>query len=56
VDTAAPSRRPQVGTRTPVLCDDGSDLAAAVQTIIEAGFDDLQRKAVVTAVSAAAPG
>jgi predicted ATPase len=43
VDTAAPSRRPQVGTRTPVLCDDGSDLAAAVQTIIEAGFDDLAR-------------
>jgi predicted ATPase len=26
-----------------VLADDGSDLAAAVQTIIEAGFDDLQR-------------
>jgi predicted ATPase len=26
-----------------VLSDDGSDLAAAVQTIIEAGFDDLQR-------------
>jgi predicted ATPase len=43
VDTAAPSRRPQVGTRTPVLCDDGSDLAGAVQTIIEAGFDDLAR-------------
>ena len=43
VDAAAPSRRTQVGTRTPVLSDDGSDLAAAVQTIIEAGFDDLQR-------------
>lgn len=39
-DAAAPARRPQVGTRTPVLADDGSDLAAAVQTIIEAGFDD----------------
>jgi predicted ATPase len=43
VDAAAPARRPQVGTRTPVLSDDGGDLAAAVQTIIEAGFDDLAR-------------
>jgi predicted ATPase len=43
VDAGAPARRPQVGTRTPVLCDDGSDLAAAIQTIIEAGFDDLDR-------------
>lgn len=42
VDAAAPSRLPHVGTRTPVLSDDGADLAAAVQTIIEAGFDDLQ--------------
>lgn len=43
VDAAAPSRHPQIGTRTPVLADDGSDLAAAIQTIIEAGFDDLPR-------------
>ncbi len=43
VDKDAPSRRPHVGTRTRVLADDGRDLAAAVQTIIEAGFDDLQR-------------
>lgn len=43
VDAGAPARHPQVGTRTPVLSDDGSDLAAAVQTIIEAGFDDLSR-------------
>ena len=43
VDAAAPSRLPHVGTRTPVLSDDGGDLAAAVQTIIEAGFDELQR-------------
>lgn len=40
VDASAPSRRPQVGTRTPVLSDDGRDVAAAVQTVIEAGFDD----------------
>jgi predicted ATPase len=43
VDAGAPARHPQVGTRTPVLSDDGHDLAAAMQTIIEAGFDDLAR-------------
>jgi predicted ATPase len=43
VDAGAPARRPQVGTRTPVLSDDGADLAAATQTIIEAGLDDLAR-------------
>jgi predicted ATPase len=43
VDALAPARQPQVGTRTPVLSDDGHDLAAAIQTIIEAGFDDLAR-------------
>ncbi|BBY79370.1 AAA family ATPase [Mycolicibacterium pulveris] len=43
VDASAPSRQRHVGTRTPVLSDDGSDLAAAIQTIIEAGHDDLQR-------------
>jgi predicted ATPase len=41
VDAGAPARHPQVGTRTPVLSDDGHDLAAAIQTIIEAGIDDL---------------
>jgi predicted ATPase len=34
-DAAAPARLAQVGTRTPVLADDGSDLAAALQTIRE---------------------
>jgi predicted ATPase len=53
VDRGAPSRLPQVGTRTAVLSNDGSDLAAAVQTIIEAGFDDLQR-AVADAFDGAA--
>ncbi|BBZ70224.1 AAA family ATPase [Mycobacterium paraseoulense] len=41
VDADAPARHPQVGTRTPVLADDGSNLAAAIQTIIEAGMDGL---------------
>ncbi|MEH3143926.1 MAG: AAA family ATPase [Methylobacterium frigidaeris] len=36
-DPDAPARRPQVGTRTPVLASDGSDLAAALRTIIEIG-------------------
>lgn len=43
VEAGAPARHPQVGTRTPVLSDDGSDLAAAIQTVIEAGFGDLDR-------------
>lgn len=36
-DQGAPSRSSIVGTRTPVLASDGSDLAAALQTIIEQG-------------------
>lgn len=36
-DRGAPARQPQVGTFTPVLAGDGSDLGAAVQTIIEIG-------------------
>jgi predicted ATPase len=43
VDAGAPARQPRVGTRTPALSDDGGDLAAAIQTIVEAGFDDLAR-------------
>jgi predicted ATPase len=36
-DADAPARRAHVGTRTPVLADDGRDLAAALQTIRENG-------------------
>jgi predicted ATPase len=48
VDRDAPARRPQVGTRTRRLADDGADVAAAWQTIREAGFgrrldDQVQR-------------
>ena len=32
-DADAPARSPQVGTYTPVLCDDGTDIAAAIETI-----------------------
>jgi predicted ATPase len=36
-DAAAPARASQIGTRTPVLSPDGSDVAAALQTIRETG-------------------
>ncbi|MGH8778573.1 AAA family ATPase [Paraburkholderia sp.] len=36
-DAEAPVRLPQIGTHTPVLSDDGTDLAAALQTIREIG-------------------
>jgi len=36
-DREAPARRPQVGTFTPILAGDGSDIGAALQTIIEVG-------------------
>jgi predicted ATPase len=32
-DLDAPARSPQVGTYTPVLCNDGTDIAAAIETI-----------------------
>jgi predicted ATPase len=38
-DQASPLRQPQIGVQTPVLSDDGSDLAAALQTVIETGDD-----------------
>ena len=36
-DADAPARQSQIGTRTPVLGNDGADLAAAIQTIREIG-------------------
>ncbi len=42
VDRDAPARRPQVGTRTWSLADDGADLAAAWRTIEEHGGSPLQ--------------
>lgn len=51
-DADAPVRSPQVGTRTPILGNDGSDLAAAIQTIREIGADDL----LVAAIEDAFPG
>ncbi|ABC30816.1 predicted ATPase [Hahella chejuensis KCTC 2396] len=51
-DRDAPARKPQLGTRTPVLHHDGRDLAAAVQTIREIGDSE----ALDAAISDAFPG
>jgi predicted ATPase len=51
-DADAPARRSQTGTRTLVLNPDGSDLAAALQTIRENGDD----KGLDRAVEEAFPG
>lgn len=51
-DADAPARSPQIGTHTPILGNDGDDLAAAVQTIVEIG----DRDALAAAVTDAFPG
>lgn len=51
-DADAPARSPQLGTRTPILSNDGADLAAAIQTILEVGDAD----GLDAAVSDAFPG
>jgi predicted ATPase len=51
-DVTARSRAPQPGVRTPVLADDGHDLAAALATIEEMGHGP----ALHDAVAAAFPG
>jgi predicted ATPase len=51
-DVDAPARLPQIGTHTPVLSNDGADLAAALQTIREIG----NPVALDSAISDAFPG
>lgn len=51
-DREAPTRLPQIGTRTPVLHHDGRDVAAALQTIREIG----DSAALDTAIEDAFPG
>jgi len=51
-DTDAPARSAQIGTRTPVLANDGVDLAAAIETIREIGDE----AALMAAVEDAFPG
>lgn len=48
-DTDAPARASQIGTHTPVLGHEGSDLAAALQTIIEIGDADALHEAIAYA-------
>jgi predicted ATPase len=45
-DAEAPARAPQLGTYTPILVNDGSDLAAAIQTVLEIGDAEALRVAV----------
>jgi predicted ATPase len=45
-DAEAPARAAQMGTHTPILGNDGDDLAAAIQTIREIGHDDVLAAAV----------
>ncbi len=51
-DPAAPARGTRPGTFTPVLADDGADLASALQTLRELGHD----RELDTAVDQAFPG
>jgi hypothetical protein len=48
-DIDAPARLPQIGTHTPVLSDDGADMAAALQTILEIGDSEALAEAVADA-------
>src|SRR5262249_9846910 len=48
-DSQAPARAPQVGVRTPALAHDGSDLAAALMTIVDIGDGGALRAAVARA-------
>lgn len=46
VDVDSPIRHPQLGTRTPVLSNDGYDLAPALQTIREIGNGEALEKSI----------
>jgi predicted ATPase len=53
-DLESPVRQPQIGVFTPVLSHDGSDLAAALQTILEIGDGAALRQIVAEAFGGAA--
>ncbi len=52
-DLDSPVRQPQIGVYTPVLSPDGSDLAAALQTILEIGDCNALRETVAEAFGGA---
>jgi predicted ATPase len=51
-DRDSPLRQPQIGVQTPVLSQDGSDLAAALRTIQEIGDDGILQESIETALGA----
>jgi len=52
-DADSPLRQPQIGVQTPVLSHDASDLAAALETIVEIGDDAALAEAVANAFGGA---
>ena len=52
-DTESPLRQPQIGVQTTVLSHDGSDLAAALETVLEIGDDAALREAIAQAFGGA---
>ncbi|AJP71904.1 AAA family ATPase [Sphingomonas hengshuiensis] len=52
-DRDAPARRAQVGTFTPILAGDGSDIGAAIQTIFEIGDAGTLRDTIADAFDGA---
>jgi len=52
-DPESPLRQPNIGVQTTVLSHDGSDLAAALQTIYEIGDDAALRDAIASAFGGA---
>jgi predicted ATPase len=53
VDLEAPARLPQIGTHTPIMSNDGSDFAAALQTIMEIGDPQALAESVADAFAGA---
>lgn len=52
-DMDSPLRQPQIGVQTPVLSRDGSDLVAALQTILEIGDERVLRETIDEALGGA---
>jgi len=52
-DSESPLRQPQIGVQTTVLSHDGSDLAAALQTILEIGDESALNGAIHAALGGA---
>jgi predicted ATPase len=55
-DAGSPLRQPQIGVQTTVLSQDGSDLAAALQTVLEIGDSEALRGAICDAFRGARLG